>query len=38
MPVDASIPLSGLQANAQAFDPQRFMQTLDFAQQFRARQ
>lgn len=36
--IDASIPLAGINANAQAWDPQRTMQMLDFAQRVRAGQ
>jgi len=38
MPVDASIPLSGLAANAQAWDPQRLLSMQDMAQQMHMRQ
>jgi len=38
VPVDASIPLAGIDPNAQAWNPQRTMSLLDFAQQMRARQ
>ncbi len=36
--VDASIPLAGLNANAQAWDPQRMISMQDMAQQMRMRQ
>lgn len=38
MPVDASIPLSGLAANAQAWDPARMLSLRDMAQQMQMRQ
>jgi len=38
MPIDASIPLAGIDANAQAWNPQRMLSLMDFAQQMRARQ
>src|ERR1700738_176525 len=38
MPVDASIPLAGINSNAQAWDPQRLLSLQDMAQQMRMRQ